>query len=194
MRGLLALGFSVLLLAGCSVDPSAAPTATPSDTPSAQSDSPSPAAAAPAPERLSIDAIGVDTGLVSLGLAEDETVEVPSNPDDAGWYTLGPSPGEDGSAVILGHVDSPTGPAVFAQLPSLQVGDEIDVTRKDGSQVTFSVARVATYANEDFPANKVYASTPGFPTLRLVTCGGDYDAANGGYQSNVVVYANLVTP
>lgn len=144
------------------------------------------------PTHLRIPAIDVSATVTSLGIHPDRTVEVPARPDQAGWYRLGSHPGEAGSAVILGHVDSTHGPAVFYRLRSLTRGDEITVRASDGSVTHFEVTSISTYANADFPAQKVYRST-GPPGLALVTCGGRYDAAHGGYQANVVVYADLVS-
>jgi len=144
------------------------------------------------PTHLRIPAIGLSATVASLGIKADQTVEVPENPAEVGWYRLGARPGQDGSAVLLGHVDSTEGPAVFYRLRSLTRGDEVDVRGADGSTTRFEVTSIATYANEDFPAQKVYRAT-GSPGLALVTCGGRYDAARGGYQSNVVVYAALDT-
>ncbi|WP_221177116.1 class F sortase [Nocardioides pocheonensis] len=144
------------------------------------------------PTHLRIPAIDVSATVTSLGIHPDRTVEVPANPDQAGWYRLGSHPGQAGSAVILGHVDSTHGPAVFYRLRSLTRGDGIAVRASDGSITHFEVTSISTYANADFPAQKVYRST-GRPGLALVTCGGRYDAAHGGYQANVVVFADLVS-
>lgn len=144
------------------------------------------------PTHLRIPAIDVSATVTSLGIHPDQTVEVPTNPDQAGWYRLGSRPGQAGSAVILGHVDSTHGPAVFYRLRSLTRGDGVAVRASDGSVTHFEVTSISTYANADFPAQKVYRST-GRPGLALVTCGGRYDAAHGGYQSNVVVFADLVS-
>jgi len=144
------------------------------------------------PVSLTIPAINVATNVIKLGLHKDGTVEVPQNPNDAGWYGNGPVPGQKGSSVILGHVDSKTGPAVFYRLRTLSAGDEIAVTLSDRMVAHYKVARVALYANNDFPAEKVYAGSPARPALNLVTCGGQYNRANGGYQSNVVVYTTYV--
>ncbi len=147
-----------------------------------------------APARLEIPTIDLVTPLVRLGLMPDRTVEVPSNPDRAGWFRPGTVPGGRGSAVILGHVDSVHGPAVFARLQELQPGDLVAVDRADGSTVEFVVKQVVLYANADFPAHQVYAAPSG-RRLNLVTCGGIYDADRGGYQSNLVVYTRLaLTP
>lgn len=148
--------------------------------------------AVPRPDRspvgLRIAAIDVTTPLVRLGLMPDRTVEVPNNPDRAGWFHLGPTPGRRGSAVILGHVDSVQGPAVFARLQELQPGDVVAVDREDGSTIRFVVRKAVLYANADFPAHRVYAATHRGRRLNLVTCGGSYDSTRGGYQSNLVVY------
>lgn len=141
-----------------------------------------------APLRLAIPGIGVDTRLVRLGLNEDGTVEVPTVAATAGWFRLGTVPGQRGSSVILGHVDSVDGPAVFADLSTLGLTDRVEVVLSDDSLVTFAVTGVETYANSDFPAERVYAGTRRGRELNLVTCGGEYDPDRGGYQSNVVVF------
>lgn len=156
-----------------------------------------PAAAAPVvrpppPVWLTIPGIDVDTRLSRLGLQDDGTVEVPTNPLVAGWYHLGPPPGARGSAVILGHLDSVAGAAVFARLGELVPGDAVEVSLHDGSTASFVVRTVRTYPNAEFPARRVYGAH-GRPELNLVTCGGEYDAGRGGYQANVVVNARLVS-
>ena len=149
--------------------------------------------AAVTPLLLSIPTLGLSTRLIDLGLEKDGTVEVPSDPDRAGWFRLGTVPGERGSAVILGHVDSLTGPAVFAELSSMRRADRVTVSMSDDSVVTFEVDRVVTYANADFPADLVYAGKRRVPELNLVTCGGVYDRDRGGYQSNVVVFTRRIS-
>ncbi|WP_244928102.1 class F sortase [Nocardioides sp. W7] len=146
---------------------------------------------APAPVRVTIPDIDVSSALVRLGLQDSGEVEVPQEPQDAGWYRLGTRPGAVGSAVILGHVDSVDGPAVFFRLKQLSRGARIEVALEDGTTATFAVRSVRTYANEDFPAQRVYTSH-GRRELNLITCGGAYDASRGGYQANVVVNAHWV--
>ncbi|QCX27894.1 class F sortase [Nocardioides jishulii] len=143
------------------------------------------------PVSISIAAIDVASDLVRLGLQSDRTVQVPEDADKAGWYELGAAPGQVGSAVILGHVDSSDGPAVFHRLGELAPGARIRVRMGTGDDEVFAVSRVETVRNADFPAAEVYASH-GRPTLTLVTCGGEYDRARGGYQSNVIVYSERV--
>lgn len=172
----------------------AAGTVAPSRSPGAAV--PGPTAAAPVstprgqrPATVSIPAIGVDAPVTELGIADDGTIEVPDVPAETGWLDTTPAPGQQGPAVVAGHVDSTTGPAVFYRLSDLVAGDEITVTAHDGTTARFTVDGVRTYAQDDFPTDEVYGPVPG-PALRLITCGGDYDRSAGGYQSNVVVYAS----
>lgn len=144
---------------------------------------------APIPVHLSIPAIHVSLAVTRLGLQPDNTVQVPNNPALVGWYQYGPSPGQVGSSVILGHVDSLKGPAAFYLLSSLQPGNHVDVGRADGSVAQFEVRSVVTYPNESFPARKVYGSH-GWRELNLITCGGGYDRQKG-YLGNVVVSTRL---
>jgi Sortase domain len=146
--------------------------------------------ATPVPVRLEIDRIGVATRLQRLGRAGDGTVEVPSAWGVAGWYAGGTRPGDPGSAVILGHVDSRSGPAVFYRLRELRPGDRVEVVRADGSRVRFTVERLEQVDKRRFPTDDVYYPTLA-PRLRLVTCGGAFDPASGHYRSNVIVYARL---
>jgi sortase (surface protein transpeptidase) len=127
----------------------------------------------------------------ALGLNPDGTVQVPTDFQEPGWFRLGPSPGQMGSAVILGHVDSYRGPAVFFRLRSLRAGDRVEVSLADGAVAHFVVTTVAMYPKEQFPARQVYGSH-GYSALQLVTCGGKFDTRTRSYLSNVVVYTSLV--
>ena len=146
--------------------------------------------ATPVPVRIGIPAIGVSSPLDRLGRARDRTVQVPSRWERAGWYAPGTRPGDPGSAVILGHVDSKRGPAVFYRLRELRRGDLVEVARADGSSVRFAVERVEQYDKRRFPTAEVYYPTL-TPELRLVTCGGTFDATAGHYRSNIIVFAAL---
>ena len=117
------------------------------------------------------------------------TIEVPADFATAGWFAEGPRPGQPGPAVILGHVDSKAGPAVFYRLARLPVGAEVFVDRADGSTVDFRVRGTQHVAKTAFPTDLVYAPTLE-PSLRLVTCGGGFDRAKGSYLDNVIVYAD----
>ena len=142
------------------------------------------------PVALRIPALGVLVPIGSLGLNLDGTVQVPTTSQQTGWFRLGPTPGQLGSAVILGHVDSYQGPGVFFNLRTLTAGDQLDVELADGTVSQFTVSSVATYPKEQFPSQRVYGSD-GSSALQLVTCGGVFDHQTGGYLSNVVVYSSL---
>ena len=124
--------------------------------------------------RLRIPAIGVDTPLQRLGLDASGAIEAPRRWREAGWYTGSARPGLPGPAVILGHVDSTSGPAVFYRLASLRPGDAVQVTRADRSRVVFRVSDRRQVAKSRFPTDLVYGPTLE-PSLRLVTCGGYVD-------------------
>jgi hypothetical protein len=143
------------------------------------------------PERIVIPAIGVDADVIDLGLQDDGSMEVPTDFSQAGWFDRGPRPGRVGPAVIAGHVDDRSGPAVFFRLRELAPGDRIEVHGEDGEVVVFEVRETEQHAKDDFPTEKVYSGTPG-PELRLITCGGAFDQDVRSYRDNVIVYAERV--
>ena len=153
-----------------------------------QSAEPAPVAS---PVSLTIPLIGVKTNLITLGLAAGGAMQVPSSTTVAGWYTGSPRPGAIGSAIIVGHVDSVSGRGVFFRLPKLKNGDEVFVKRADGTTAEFRVTEIQTYPKDHFPTDTVYGPTPD-AQLRLITCGGAFDAATHHYLSNIVVYATQV--
>jgi sortase (surface protein transpeptidase) len=142
------------------------------------------------PVRIRIPAIGVDSSLQQLEARSDGTIEVPSDPGRAGWYNRGPVPGEVGPAIILGHLDSHSGPAIFYRLASLHAGDAVLIGRQEGSDLSFRVQRVATFPVDGFPTDQVYGPTPD-PQLRLITCGGTFSLSRRQYLENVVAFAGL---
>jgi hypothetical protein len=144
---------------------------------------------------VDIPAIGVSSRLLRLGLNSDGTIQVPplaTSANLAAWYKYSATPGQIGAAVIEGHVDSRSGPAVFFRLGALRPGDTIDVTRADGITAIFRVTGVREYAKSHFPAKTVYGAA-GFAALRLITCGGAFDFATGHYLSSTVVFASLTS-
>ena len=148
---------------------------------------------ASSPVSVAIPAIGVQSKLLHLGLNRDGTIAVPSlttSANEAAWYKYSVTPGQPGTAVIEGHVDSYQGPAVFFRLGALRPGNQVDVTLADGITAVFRVTGVREYAKDKFPANIIYAPSD-YAALRLITCGGDFDSATGHYLSSVVVFASL---
>ncbi|NES28866.1 class F sortase [Micromonospora terminaliae] len=145
------------------------------------------------PTTISIPRIGVQAEIMTLGLNPDGTVQVPplEQAMKAGWYSPGPSPGEAGNSVIVGHVDSAKlGPAVFFNLGALGKGDTISIAREDGSTATFTVTEVKSYPKTAFPTELVYGPSDE-PGLRVVTCGGAFDASSGSYVDNVIAFAKM---
>ena len=140
------------------------------------------------PVSLTIPLIGVQTQLITLGLATGGALQVPSSTSVAGWYTGSPRPGAVGSAIIVGHIDSLSRAGVFYRLSELRRGDDVYVKRADGTTAEFRVTSVQTYLKDHFPTQTVYGPTPD-AELRLITCGGAFDSATGHYLSNIVVYA-----
>jgi len=190
----------VLVAAGAAValtrEPAAdrPPAATASPTPAPFGVDPSAFAGAgeaatqlPPPERVRIPAIGIDSALEPLGLDRAGALNPPTRYDRAGWYSGGPAPGDQGPAVLAGHVDSRDGPAVFFRLSELKPGDQVEVARGD-RWVAFRVVATERYAKDRFPAERVYRPTP-VAELRLITCGGAFDGARRSYADNLVVYA-----
>jgi hypothetical protein len=154
-----------------------------------------PALAASPPVHLDVPALRISSDLLDLGLNPDNTLQVPPLAKDsrAGWYHGSPTPGQPGPAVILGHVDSAEyGPGVFFELGALKPGDTATVSRADRSTVTFRVDRVERYAKDQFPTLDVYGNTAD-SELRLITCGGAFDAQARSYVDNIVVYASMVS-
>lgn len=151
---------------------------------------PTPPAEDAVPTSVAIPALGVDSTLESLALDGTGRLTAPVDYDLAGWYAGGVVPGEVGPAIIAGHVDSPSAPAVFAGLGSLAVGDEIVVTLSDGSMRVFAVSDSIQSAKAEFPTSSVYSNVP-MPELRLITCGGVFDPSTGHYLDNLIVFAEL---
>lgn len=144
------------------------------------------------PVRLRIPTLKIDVPFEEppLGLNADKTVEAPRAFTDVGWYKYGATPGEIGPSVVLGHVDTYKGPAVFFYLGQLKPGDEVFVDRADGSTADFEVQELHRYSQDDFPSALVYGPI-NYPGLRLITCTGVYDHGVQRYDHNLVVYARL---
>lgn len=144
------------------------------------------------PASIAIPAIGVDARVIDLQLTADE-VEVPTDFDEAGWWVQTRKPGEIGPAVIGGHVDSTSGPAVFFRLASLRVGDEVVVADATGGTRRFVVDTAPVQVRKDARPPEVFGFGEGRPELRLITCGGDFDPTTGHYVDNVVVFCHAPT-
>ncbi|KAB1146730.1 class F sortase [Streptomyces luteolifulvus] len=143
------------------------------------------------PDRVRIPSIRVDAPLLSVGLDADGWVAAPppEDPNLAGWFTGAVSPGEKGTAVVVGHVDNTQGPAVFYGLGALKKGNRVEIPRKDGKTAVFEIYGIEVFAKNNFPGDRVYGSK-GSAELRVITCGGGFSKQNG-YDGNVVAFARL---
>jgi sortase (surface protein transpeptidase) len=147
------------------------------------------------PTHIAIPSVDLSADIISVGLNTDGTLGTPplDNAKVAGWYDLGPAPGQDGSAVIDAHVDSALMQdyrGAFFTLGSARPGMHIDVTRADHTVAEFTVDEVQVALKTQFPSGKVYTPTP-YPSLRLITCGGDFDSETHEYLGSTIVYAHL---
>ncbi|MEV0846363.1 class F sortase [Streptomyces sp. NPDC049954] len=145
------------------------------------------------PLKVSVPALFIEAPVMSLGLDKDGRLRTPpmSRPKQVGWYAKGPPPGAAGTALIVGHRDTETGPAIFLNLNALRRGDTVKVARADRRTAVFTVDQVKTYTKDEFPDDKVYGPASR-PELRLMTCGGRFDKKKG-YSANVVVFAHLTS-
>jgi hypothetical protein len=141
------------------------------------------------PRRIMIPAIGVSATVGPLGRASDGTMQTPTEPQKTGWYKPGPEPGERGPAVIVGHVDWTSGPAVFYRLRELHRGNLIIIRRADGSALSFRVEGLERWPKSEFPTRRVFGRKTNISALRLVTCSGNFDESTGHYVDNTIVYA-----
>ncbi|MFD8118918.1 class F sortase [Streptomyces microflavus] len=147
-----------------------------------------------APRSVEVPSVGIDARVVPRGLDKDGAIDPPPYdlPQTAGWYGKGTEPGAEGPALIVGHVDTETEPAVFYGLSAVQPGEKVRVVRDDGSVAEFTVDDVQVVTRERFDAEKAYGPrVDGRAELRLITCGGKYDEKSRSYTANVVVSAYL---
>jgi sortase (surface protein transpeptidase) len=147
-----------------------------------------------APQRLDIPGLGIQAPVVARGLDAKGAIEPPpfDRPGSVGWYAAGATPGAAGTALMVGHVDTDTRPAVFYEVSTLEPGETIHVVRDDGERAEFTVDDVQVLTRDGFDAQQAYGPrTTGRAELRLITCGGTFDRATNRYTANVVVSAYL---
>jgi sortase (surface protein transpeptidase) len=145
------------------------------------------------PRRLTIPSIKVEAPILKVGLAKDGSVDVPplKRHNEAGWFDGGPTPGQFGPALIVGHADTRTGPSVFHDLGKLKPGQKVEVLRADNRVAVFQINSVEHFGKEKLPIKRVYGDYSR-PSLRLVTCGGTWLGGDRGYSDNVIVFASLI--
>ena len=211
VAGMLLLAVGYVAAAGGAPDPETAEAASmaeglpeepastgPIDVPAPVTDVAAPAPGTPlpalevVPTRVRIPSIKVDVNVVDLGIGPDRSLEVPDDISVTGWYTGRSVPGEIGPSVVVGHVDSAiAGKGVFFDLHRLVASDSIEIERSDGTIAAFRVTEIITVSKNEFPTERVYGSTAQ-PTLRLITCGGNFDRGVRSYDDNVIVYAEFL--
>jgi sortase (surface protein transpeptidase) len=184
---LAAIGAVLLVVAVFRQDP-APPAPEASDAVSVRHAAPMPSAR---PVSIEIPALGVDASVERLGVDDEQRLEVPADPASVGWYEESSAPGSAGSAVLAGHVTWKQEPAVFFDLGDLRPRQRVHVRRADGSTAVFAITKIEQYAKDEFPTAWVYRPV-NRPVLRLITCGGEYDADRDTYTANVVAYGTLV--
>jgi sortase (surface protein transpeptidase) len=145
------------------------------------------------PIRLTIPSIKVEAPILDVGRAKDGTVDVPplNRHHEAGWFDQGPTPGQFGPALIVGHADTRTGPSIFHDLGRMRPGQKVEVLRRDNTVAVFKVNSVEHYGKSKLPIQRVYGDYSR-PSLRLITCGGAWLGGAQGYSDNVIVFASLV--
>lgn len=143
------------------------------------------------PVRVTAEEISLTVAVDAVGIARDGSVALPGNADHAGWFAGSVTPGERGNAILVGHVDSTTGPAAFYALGGLRKGDRITVERRDGRDADFTVTRMAVHPKDSFPSEEVYAPAA-HPVLTMITC-ADWDEEDEDYRANLVLTAHPAT-
>ncbi|OIN66806.1 sortase [Exiguobacterium sp. KRL4] len=142
------------------------------------------------PKTLAIDKIDVKTNVEQVGLDKKGAMGTPKNEQQVGWYKFGPRPGDVGNAVIDGHTDTKTGPAVFNRLDELKKGDTIKIKDESGRTLVFRVKKLVEYGHLDAPLEKIFGASDQ-RNLNLITCIGIYDENEGTYDNRLVVFTEL---
>lgn len=146
---------------------------------------------APVPVRLLAPTLGLDVPLDAVGVTGDGLMEIPEDADRAGWYRHGPAPGEDGSAVVAGHVDDRRGPGAFMALNDAEQGTPVTIVREDGSRLDYVVTARRTTDKKELPVDDLF-DREGEPRLQLITCTGEWSERAGSYTDNLVITATPV--
>lgn len=147
---------------------------------------PLPGARPAEPRRISIPRIGISAPIESVGLQRGGILRVP-DVGRAGWFDGGPRPGEVGRSVVIGHLDTNRGPALFARVPQLGRGTMVEIADREGDVHRYRITGRRQVAKRRFPTSEVYGRA-GEPVLVLITCGGEF-VPGRGYEDNVLVYA-----
>ncbi len=146
------------------------------------------------PQRVDVPELGIQAPVVARGLDGQGAIDPPpfAQAGVVGWYAAGASPGAAGTALMVGHVDTETRPAVFYKISAMKPGETVRVVRDDGKVAEFTVDDVQVVTRDHFDAQQAYGPRrTGRAELRLITCGGTFDRATRSYTANVIVSAYL---
>lgn len=143
------------------------------------------------PALIEIPAIDARAEIIEVGQTAEGNMEAPADIHTIGWYAPGVKPGNNGNAVMAGHVDGLTGPGTFFNLKKLKAGDLILITGTDGTELTFSVREKKAYLPQEAPLKEIFGASPE-PHLNLITCTGIFNTTIGHYEERLVVYADLL--
>jgi len=143
------------------------------------------------PSRLHIPSIKLDAPIVPVGILDNGQMDVPQSSDIVGILEPGIMPGELGTAIMAGHVDSKTGPAIFYPLKKLNSGDQVLIFNEEGQQLVYEVTSIESYLTSEAPLDKIFGDTDQ-SLLNLITCTGKFNRKLGTHEKRLVVYTRLV--
>ncbi len=143
------------------------------------------------PARLKIPRLGIEAKIEQVGLDKQGRPDVPRDYSNAAWLKVSSKPGEIGNAVIDGHLDSPTAPAIFFNLKDLKVGERVYVLDAAGQQRVFEVVETAVYPYDQAPLDRIFGDSTE-ARLNLITCTGAFNYSTENYDRRFVAYTRLV--
>lgn len=142
------------------------------------------------PKKITIPISGVDASIQEVGLTSGGEMATPNNFKNVGWFNLGARPGEIGSAVVAGHLDTYTdNGGIFWNLNKLKPGDYVYVTDDNGIKRRFRVSRSEVYRVDKAPMEEIFGSK-GVARFNLITCNGAWDNGEKSYNKRLVVYTD----
>jgi hypothetical protein len=142
------------------------------------------------PHKIDIPAVRIHSIIEPVGYLENGQMGVPGNTDRVGYLSTGILPGAAGNAIMDGHVDTYTGPAVFYPLKKLKRGDYVYVTGDDGCKLQFVVESVKFYLTSEAPIQTIFGPTEEH-RLNLITCAGRYSRSKKEHEGRLVVFTKL---
>lgn len=144
------------------------------------------------PVRLKVPIIAVDTAIEDALITPDGRMDVPAGSVNVAWFSLGPHPGQTGSAVIGGHYGISNGkPFVFYNLDKLKIGDKIYIIDDKNATLAFVVRAIKSF-DRNADATAVFTSSDGLAHLNLITCEGVWNRVNDTYPQRLVIFTDAI--